>query len=142
MKQWELEEQRKKFINEFYFEKLNFCGCGSPCEVLYVIKNLLNVIKINKDRWKLPDYNKNSYKYYDLHQSEIIQCFNLKNDNTNDGEYSINEGVIQCFLNVLNNVDVLEHGSSIGGSWLTKYGEQLLEYLNELNDEELEWILD
>lgn len=142
MEQWELEEQRRNFINDFYFEKLNFCGCGSPSDTLYVIKNLLNVIKIRTDRWDLPDYNKNRHEYYNLYKKEITDCFNLKDYNTNNNEYSINESVIQCFLNVLNNCDVLEHGGGIGGSWLTKYGKQLLEYLNELSDEELEWILD
>ena len=137
MEQWELEEKRREFINEFYFEKLNFCGCGSPCEVLYVIKNLLNVIKARCDRWNLPDCKTD----YNLHKKEVTQCLNLKCDTSEAGEFSINEGVIQCFLNVLNNCGVLEHGSGIGGSWLTDYGKQLLEYLNELNNEELEWIL-
>ena len=140
MEQWELEEKRREFISDFYYEKLNFCGCGSPWDTLYVIKNLLNILKVRSDRWDLEDYNARSHEYYELHQKELKECFNLK-DNVFHGQFSINDGVIQVFLNVLDNCDVLEHGGSIGGSWLTSYGEELLEHLNKLNDEELEYIL-
>lgn len=141
MEQWELEEKRREFINDFYFEKLNFCGCGSPCDTLYVIKNLLNVIKAKMDKWKLADYNVRFDEYYELYQKELKECLNL-NDNTFHNQFNINDGIIQVFLNVLNNCDVLEHGSSINGSWLTSYGKKTLEYLNQLTDKELEWILD
>ena len=124
---WELEEKRRDFINDFYYEKLNFCGCGSPWDVLYTIKKILNVISQKKD-----------YDYED-YWNKFRNSLNIMIDKNN---FSVNEGVFQIILNVLNNCDVLEHGSSIGGSWLTDYGKELLEHLNALSDDDLENILD
>lgn len=126
---WELEEKRRDFINEFYYEKLNFCGCGRPWDILYTIKCVLNTVKRKYDK----DYNCN----YELYEKELKENLNLK-----ENDLRITDGVIQIVFNVLNNCDVLEHGGGIRGSWLTKYGEKLLEDLNALSDEELWKILD
>lgn len=119
MEQWESEQKRSEFINDFYYEKLDFCGCGRPCDILYVIRNFLNAVKRKTDRWELPDYEKKHHEYYELSEKEIKESLNVKKD----------DGVIDVFYNVLNNCDVLEHGSSISGSWLTEYGLELLNHL-------------
>lgn len=131
MEQWELEEKRREFIHDFYYGKLNFCGCGSPSDTLYVVRNVLNLIA-----------DKNKYDY-DNYWNEFKSTLNLKDELIlgSGSNFYINEDVFQIVLNILNNSGVLEHGSSIGGSWLSKYGEELLSHLNSLSDEDLEWIL-
>lgn len=126
MEQWELEEKRREFIQDFYYEKLNFCGCGSPWDVLYTIKKTLNIISKKKE-----------FDYED-YWNKLRNSLNMMVDKNN---FSVNEGVFQIILNILNNSDVLEHGGGIGGSWLTDYGRELLEHLNSLSDEDLEDIL-
>lgn len=142
MEQWELDEKRNEFIKDFYYDKLNFCGCGSPWDTLYTIRGFLNCIKKKTDRYELEDYNRNSNIYYDIYQEELKLCLNLQNEIESDDSYSINEGVYQILFNVLNNCDVLEHGSSIGGSWLTKYGNELLMHLNQLTIDDFSNVLD
>lgn len=39
----------------------------------------------------------------------------------------------------LNNMEFLEHGSSIYGSWITKKGEKLIEALNEMEKYDYEY---
>lgn len=139
MEEWELEEKRTEFINDFYYDKLKFCGCGSPSDTLYVIKKVLNVIDVKIKRCeesKFWDSNN-----YDLYRNDITECLNLKDETIEDAQLSINEGVIQTFLYLLDSVGVLEHGGSVGGAWLSEYGETLLEHLNKLSDEELDYIL-
>lgn len=137
----QLDEQRKEFIQDFYYKELGFCGCGSPENILYVLRELLNTIKRKTDRYKLEDYDNKIKEYSDLWRTEIKNNLNLQEENIANSYFSINEGVLQILLNILNNIDVLEHGFSINGSWLTEYGEELLTYLNELSDEDLSYIL-
>lgn len=141
MEQWELEQKRDEFIKDFYYEKLNFCGCGSPSDTLYVIRNVLNVIKLREDRWDSEDYYIRQHEYYELHKKEIKESLNLKEEKVIGDKFYLNEGVVQIVLNVLDCCGVLEHGGSIGGSWLTNYGKELLEYLNALSNEDLQFAL-
>lgn len=128
-------ENTQEFIQDFYYNKLEFCGCGSPSDILYVIKNILNVIEK-----KLKDCDAKIDNRYEVYQENLKNSLNQKDDSMEE-EFSTNEGIVQIIYNVLTNVDVLEHGSSIGGSWLTDYGKELLKHLNSCNDDELEDIL-
>ena len=141
MEQWEYEEQRIEFIKDFYYKKLNCCGCGSPWNILYTIRLVLNTLNKRQNNWNKEDYNKNHSYYYNLYEKEIQLSLNLKDENEDLDDFSINEGVKEIVLNLLNNCEVLEHGSGIGGSWLTEYGKELLKYLNELTDDELEILI-
>lgn len=109
------------YVNDFYFEKLDFCGCGIPKDVIIMIKDILNIISTRDTR------------SYEEQQELFRECFKLKKD-SNDMEYTL----LQFILNVLDNADVTEHGSSIGNSYLTIYGKKLLECLNALTVDEID----
>ena len=116
-----------KFVKNFYYEDLGFCGCGNPASILCTIKDFLNVIDA---------YFKDKIDYKEKERRLSLALLN-------DGDYEIeeikvNRGAELIILNVLNNCDVLEHGSGIGSSWLTLYGEEVLEHLNNLNYKDLE----
>ena len=116
-----------KFVKNFYYEDLGFCGCGNPASILCTIKDFLNVIDA---------YFKDKIDYKEKERRLSLALLN-------DGDYEIEEikvkrGAELIILNVLNNCDVLEHGSGIGSSWLTLYGEEVLEHLNNLNYKDLE----
>ncbi|MBO3356197.1 hypothetical protein [Clostridium perfringens] len=127
------KEDRIEFIKEFYYERLKFCGCGIPSNTLFIIRDILRVIKKRTDQYDTKDIVK-CFKEYNKHIQEIL---NLKGEDKSR-THKINEGIKDIMYNILNNVEVLEHGSFIGCSWLTNYGEILLECLNSLSDDELE----
>ena len=116
-----------EFVKNFYYEDLGFCGCGNPASILCTIKDFLNVIDA---------YFKDKIDYKEKERRLSLALLN-------DGDYEIEEikvkrGAELIILNVLNNCEVLEHGSGIGSSWLTLYGEEVLEHLNNLNYKDLE----
>ena len=116
-----------EFVKNFYYEDLGFCGCGNPASILCTIKDFLNVIDA---------YSKDKIDYKEKERRLSLALLN-------DEDYEIEEikvkrGAELIILNVLNNCDVLEHGSGIGSSWLTLYGEEVLEHLNNLNYKDLE----
>ena len=49
---------------------------------------------------------------------------------------------LQFILNVLENVDVINHRGSICNGWLTSYGKELLSNLNKLTEEDMESALE
>ena len=116
-----------EFVKNFYYEDLGFCGCGNPASILCVIKDFLNVIDAYSE-------NKINYKEKERRLSLALLC----DEAYGIEEVKVNWGTEQIILNVLNNCDVLEHGSGIGSSWLTLYGEEVLEHLNNLNYKDLE----
>lgn len=90
-------------------ECLDFCGCGSPEDAsLFIYKVLSAQAKADYDE------SKNAYdKILGLHL----------------GESDVVNGVFQFALNVLNNADLLEHGTSVYSSWLTEKGKCFLSLL-------------
>lgn len=96
--------------------KLNCCGCGSPQLTLNVIKEILNI------RSSCEDYN--------LRLKKIAELFGVTE--MNDNLY----GLYQYLLYQLDEIEILEHGSSVCGAWLTDYGKELLKQLNEFKEED------
>ena len=118
----------KKCIEEFWIDEIRFCDCGSPGNTLKLIKQILNLIYKRYDKEEYVDYNYDNFKE-DIHN--LFQC--------KSSEMSMEIYYIIAYL--LDSVDVLEHGSSIGGSWLSSSGKYLRECLNIFNDEEIEDLL-
>ncbi|MGM7720586.1 hypothetical protein [uncultured Metabacillus sp.] len=125
MENWEKQELIKERLNDFYYEKLKFCGCGNPGDTLKLIKELLNAIN-DKYVNEVP---------YEVHQNRIHSLFEFEDKSKPKLKFTdIQNGIIQFVMYQLDLIEVLEHGGSIGGSWLTSYGKQIMEYLNECED--------
>lgn len=140
MDNWEIEEKNRKIIQDFYYNKLNFCACGSPSDILYVIKNVLNVIDVKWKEMKRDTKNEYLEKICETYRDDLKRTLNQKDENYED-DFSINDGVEQIIYNILNEIDVLEHGSSISVSWLTGYGKEVLNALNSINGDDLDNVL-
>jgi len=82
-------------LHDFYYNELNFCGCGSPSEIMEVIFIL------------------------------------LKGDNFEQFG-KLEYGVKTLVFNILDSLEYMDHGSSIGGAWLTEKGKSLYEALEAL----------
>lgn len=103
-------------LNRFYYEELKFCDCGNPEDIMQLIKDILNQIEHKRD----------DEKTYEDNQEEIIKIFNFNG--------KVNHAVRDFILNYLDIVGLLEHGGSIGGSWLTEKGQVILSLMNQVDD--------
>ncbi|OXB94826.1 hypothetical protein [Parageobacillus galactosidasius] len=130
---YEKFETYAKKIQKMYFEDLRLCGCGSPDLRLKFIKGLLNLIN---DRYEqdLP---------YEEYKKRLAELFGFKENK--EAKYyftGIQDGIVEFVLDQLNEAGLLEHGGSVGGSWLSDYGKEMLNILNEINEEEFDAYLD
>ena len=125
-----LEEAKQ--VHDFYFEKLKFCGCGRPEDTLLFIKNLLVIID---EKWKQEKTMDNHHERYTMFQNKLREVFEFENKQEDNTHFSdTQEGIIQFVLYYLNEVDILEHGGSVGGSWLSEEGKNVLQILNKITE--------
>ena len=97
---------------------MDMCGCGCPEDTHELIRKIL----IIRSEWQ---DKKISYE-------EVIKRYkdDLDLDNRNVNHY----GALQFILYMLDAYGIVEHGSSIGGCWLTDLGERYLTVLNAWHD--------
>lgn len=97
------------------------CGCGNPEDTYEAIRRYLHIRKLwHKNKNITWDGVKEQYK--------TQLCIDVDND--------IEHGVLQFMMYVLDHYDFTEHGSSIGGCWLTEKGEMLLTVLDAWHEME------
>lgn len=97
--------------------ELNWCGCGSNIEAIKFLREILRCFK--REDWS--ESNKKLDKLLHVTDNEC--------------------GLYYSYLYMLDKTGYIEHGGSIGGSWLTQKGKDILEMI-DLSDEELELKLD
>lgn len=119
----ELIEDCEKF---FYYEKLNWCGCGDPEAAKRVVRDFLHILyTYKKDETK--DWNVK----YQKQRNMMMARFGVESVYDNE--------LLLCFAYAMDAAEFTEHGSSIGGARITKEGEMflwLLEQNKELDAEE------
>lgn len=93
-------------VQRFYYEELNWCGCGCPGEVLTFMRDVLQAINNRSENWT---------------DETNAKIFELVPRDTALGT---------SYLYMLDAHGLLEHGGSIGGSWLTDKGKDILKMLN------------
>lgn len=84
--------------------EMDFCYCNIPEEGLKELKNILNLMPLYKD---------NNLKKLE----KIIP----------------NEGIKHLLLSYLSSYNLIEHGGTLRGSWLTDLGEETRDCLNSIN---------
>lgn len=107
-----LSEIAEKIIKKE--SNLSLCGCGCPNDTLDVIRKYLHIRKDWKD-------NKCDY-------DEVQQRY--KTELNIDDQDDIQWGLLQFMAYILDDRGFTEHGSSIGGCWLTEKGEMFLTVLD------------
>jgi hypothetical protein len=131
--EFEKVQEYAKKIQKMYFEDLRLCGCGSPIHRITFVKSLLNLIndRFEKD---IP---------YDVYCKKLVELFGFK-ENGDSKRYlnEIQDGVVEFVLDQFNEAGLLEHGSSVGGSWLTAYGKEMLKILNDIDEENIDLYLE
>lgn len=100
---------------DFFRDKIGICGCGNPDSVENKISKLLTII----DQFSQA---KNYDQAYKQKEQSLIENFGVDSICSND--------LLLFMVYVLNDKKILEHGSSIEGSWLTDFGKMYLYILN------------
>lgn len=95
----------------FYYEKLNWCGCGDPETAKRVIRDYL----------KIADGN------FDEKRNSLKERFGV--------EYVYDNELLLCLAYALDAAGFTEHGGSVGGAWTGIEGKMFLWLLE--HDEEL-----
>lgn len=95
-----------------------FCGCGAPHNVLKYINTILTNIKAKHDK----DFRDSLGLSFD-------QACDIERD------FFKSEEERYFVLYRLDDLGLIEHGGSVGGSWLTYRGDDVLEALNEVAPE-------
>lgn len=108
----ELQEIASKMLLNLQLCKMGFCDCGSKKGVAFMIRDILRAIENRTNNYDVMD----TEKAYELFDEEINEILGFSRENV----------VFEFILHTLNAVDILEHGSSVRGSWLTDYGREIL----------------
>jgi hypothetical protein len=91
-------------VNSLFYIQLGLCGCGNPEESFDLVRQLLT----------LAPY----YQGPEVRAQVAALCGN--------------EPAKHIILSTLDHADLIEHGGSIGGAWLTTKGEWYLKALNSI----------
>lgn len=115
------EELIKECEDFFYYEKLKWCGCGNPEKAKKVIRDFLNILYTDsKDK-------ENDWMTRCKNQEFMIE-------NRFDVRSIYGNELLLCLAYTLDAAEFTEHGSSIGGAWITEEGKMFL-WLLEQNEE-------
>lgn len=99
------DEQAK--LEDTYYTKIGMCGCGDEQAVKRFILELLQL----QDK-------RNEYDYHTL-RNEMHKVIEKTHKDT----------IFEFVFHTLDNADILEHGSSVYGAWLTDSGKEFLQLL-------------
>ena len=106
-------------VIEFFNRYIGMCGCGCPEYTYEMLRKLLR-IRLDRSNEEL-DCGKVSQRYLD----DIGLDENQNKDH---------DGIVHFILYILDDKDIVEHGSSIGGCWLTELGKIYLRVLDIWHD--------
>lgn len=110
------EELIKECEDFFYYEKLNWCGCGDPDAAKKTIRDFLRILY---DSCKDEDFD----TFYNRKKNNLKERFGV--DSIYDNE------LLLCFAYTMDTAGFTEHGGGIGGAWVTNEGEMFLWLLNQ-----------
>ena len=96
--------EEEKF-NEMYYGDLGMCGCGHDEDLKEFIVHFMEIQS---------KYRSSEISYEE--REKLIKSLITKNHIL----------VFEFILHTLNRSDLMDHGSSVGGSWLTDKGELFL----------------
>ena len=99
--------------NFFYYEKLDWCGCGDPDSAKITVRDFLWALHVDIGSWE-------------KREERFHEKFGVKDVYGNN--------LLLCLAYTLDAAELTEHGSSIGGAWLTEEGKMFLWLLEQNED--------
>jgi len=123
---YEIQEIASKKILDLQFNILDFCGCGRSDDIPFMIRDVLKAIN---NRTK--NYYKEDLSFTEIYEQYDMELIDVLGFDSNNIAYDF-------ILNTLSSAGLLEHGSSIRGSWLTDYGDEILYAFKIVGDDILD----
>ena len=114
---WYEESLIDPLLDYYMYEELDLCECGNPEFTYETIRKYLHI--------------REDFHTYNIHYEDVLQRY--KNDLHIDTNDSVQYGILQFMMYVLDWKGFTEHGGSIGGCWLTDKGRRLLAVLDAWN---------
>ena len=103
-----IEETFLEQLDDFFtYEIIDLCSCGTPNNCKKDILNLLNILYNKK-------INPNSNEAYEIKTQQLKETFNARTVYDNS--------LLLFMVYILDSKGLLDHGSSIGGAWITDLG--------------------
>lgn len=107
----------------FYYEKLKWCGCGDPDMAKRVVRDYLRIL--NEDDLYYKKTN-NANNAYSRKCKMFSERFGVQTVYDNE--------LLLCLAYTLDAAEFTEHGSGIGGAWITSEGKMFLWLLENEKD--------
>jgi len=104
--------KHERLMDYFYYERLNWCGCGTPEDAREAVCKFLD-----------------AHRDYDHKKEKLKEYFGV--------ESVYDEPLLLCLAYTMDAAGFTEHGTSIAGAWLTEDGKDYL-YCLEMKMEENE----
>ena len=97
------ENEVNAIVKYYYYEQLDWCGCGEPNKAIEIVEKLLDVMSERE----FDDRHKKLKEYFDV-------------------DYVYDNPLLLCLAYTMDAAKFTDHGSSIGWAWLTEDGENFL----------------
>ena len=107
----ESESDLMAIVNYYYYMILKWCGCGDPATACRTIKELLY-----------------AFSDFDNREARLMESFGV--------DSLCDDPLVLCLAYALDAAGFIEHGTSIGCSWLTDDGKYFLWAINEADQSE------
>ena len=120
------EELIKECEDFFYYEKLHWCGCGIPETAKKTLRDFLRILYDHKKELEHKHPNYDWRTDWKRRENNFQERFGVHDVYGNE--------LLLCFAYAMDAAEFTEHGSSIGGAWITEEGKMFL-WLLEQNDE-------
>lgn len=110
-------------LSQLFFTDMKFCGCGDPDSVYGLIRDLLTLFQERSEAWERERQEHPPFGRM-TGSDEAKAAWEKIKDRIGGGD-----GVYYAVLYWLDGSGMIEHGGSVGGSWLTAKGKHYLSLL-------------
>lgn len=115
-------------VQAFYYDTLNWCGCGNPEEALGLMRDVLRLFKERSDANRLPTPAHFFVPDVASFLNDRAEGWRLVTQKIDD---LLGDGPLGLsYLYMLDALGLTEHGGYVGGCWLTAEGERVLALLD------------
>lgn len=106
-------------LSEFYYDHLKWCGCGEPWAALSFLGEVLAAIDQRHPEGVSEEESHAAYM-------KLFEVLGME----------ANPGLAYGYLYSIDAYGLLEHGSTIRGSWLTAKGKEVMKAIQNCSKEE------
>ena len=114
----------KNCLDYYYYDALNWCGCGQPETALKAIKDYLSCVKFVHAKPEVPVSER----------AKIVPSGYMDESGYPD---IYKNPLLLCLAYAMDAAEFTDHGGGIGSAWLTTEGEMFLWVLENIDLDEI-----